>query len=144
MCIHAAPTGGMSDVRVASAKAKKGTVDGSWQVKVTLTAADGTRFATLTGSLALAPPPRNEFAIVVDGRVWGTPVVAHSLTGGAVSTSSAPTPETSPAPWPATSPSGWIPPGEWTNNSCCGQGSSGHHFAHWRPRDGDPRTSVRR
>ncbi|MEU0412897.1 hypothetical protein ABZ307_34420 [Streptomyces griseorubiginosus] len=82
MCVHADPAGGMSDIRVSSAKAEKGTVDGSWKVEVTLTPTDRTRFATFTGSLASAPPPRNEFAIVIDGRLWGNPMVAASLTGG--------------------------------------------------------------
>ncbi|MEV0741455.1 hypothetical protein AB0I51_37235 [Streptomyces sp. NPDC050549] len=84
MCIHADSAGGMSDVRVSAATAEKGTVDGSWQVEVTLTAADRTRFATLTGSLASAPAPRNQFAIVVDGRLWGAPIAAHSITVGRV------------------------------------------------------------
>ncbi|MFF7275105.1 hypothetical protein [Streptomyces griseorubiginosus] len=82
MCIHANPAGGMSDVRVSSAKAQKGDIDGSWQVEVTLTPTDRTRFAAFTGSLVSAPPPRNEFAIVVDGKLRGTPAVAASLTGG--------------------------------------------------------------
>ncbi|MGW3103478.1 SecDF P1 head subdomain-containing protein [Streptomyces sp. NPDC001100] len=84
MCIHADPAGGMSDVRVSAAKAEKGTVDGSWRVEVTLTPADRTRFATLTGSLASAPAPRNQFAIVVDGKLWDAPSVAHSVTVGRV------------------------------------------------------------
>ncbi|MFJ9250761.1 SecDF P1 head subdomain-containing protein [Streptomyces sp. NPDC101776] len=84
MCIHADPAGGLSDVRVFAAKAEKGTVDGSWQVEVTLTPADRTRFATLTGSLASAPAPRNQFAIVVDGKLWDAPMVAHSITVGRV------------------------------------------------------------
>ncbi|MEU7717308.1 SecDF P1 head subdomain-containing protein [Streptomyces tibetensis] len=82
MCVHADPAGGMSEVRVSSAKAEKGTVEGSWKVEATLTPTDRARFATLTRSLASAPPPRNEFAIVVDGKLWGTPMVATSLTGG--------------------------------------------------------------
>lgn len=72
----------MSNVRVSSAKAQKGDIDGSWQVEVTLTPTDRTRFAAFTGSLVSAPPPRNEFAIVVDGKLRGAPAVAASLTGG--------------------------------------------------------------
>ncbi|MDH6455941.1 MULTISPECIES: hypothetical protein [unclassified Streptomyces] len=84
MCIHADEAGGMSGVRVASAKAEKGTVEGSWGVEVTLTPADRTRFATFTGSLASAPLPRNEFAIVVDGKLWGTPMVSDAVTVGRI------------------------------------------------------------
>ncbi|MFF7946206.1 SecDF P1 head subdomain-containing protein [Streptomyces griseorubiginosus] len=82
LCVHTDPGKGMRDVRVASAKAEKSTVDGRWQMEATLSPADRTRFATLTGSLASAPPPRNEFAIVIDGKLWGTPAVAQSITGG--------------------------------------------------------------
>ncbi len=81
-CIHADRAKGMTDVRVASAKAGRSTLDGTWQVEVTLGSADRTRFAALTGSLASARPPRNEFAIVIDGKLWGNPTVASSLTGG--------------------------------------------------------------
>ncbi|MEV0485751.1 hypothetical protein AB0I69_34755 [Streptomyces sp. NPDC050508] len=81
-CIHADRARGMTDVRVASAKAGRSTLDGTWQVDVTLGSADRTRFAALTGSIASAPPPRNEFAIVIDGKLWGNPSVTSSLTGG--------------------------------------------------------------
>lgn len=81
-CFHTDKAKGMRDIRVASAKAEKSTVDGTWQMEATLSPADRTRFATLTGSLASAPMPRNEFAIVIDGRLWGTPAVAQSITGG--------------------------------------------------------------
>lgn len=81
-CVHADGTRGMTGVRVASAQAVKSPVLGTWQVEVTLSPTDRTRFAALTGSLASAPAPRNEFAIVVDGKLWGTPYVRASLTGG--------------------------------------------------------------
>ncbi|MFE0387494.1 hypothetical protein ACFW1F_25915 [Streptomyces bungoensis] len=81
-CVRADRARGMTDVRVAAAKAGKSTVDGTWQVEVTLGPADRTRFASLTGSLAAAPAPRNEFAIVIDGELWGNPYVASSITGG--------------------------------------------------------------
>ncbi|MGQ4482005.1 SecDF P1 head subdomain-containing protein [Streptomyces sp. SAS_276] len=81
-CVHTDRAKGMTDVRVASAKAGKSTIDGTWQVEVTLSPADRTRFAALTGSLAAAPVPRNEFAIVIDGKLWGNPSVTSSLTGG--------------------------------------------------------------
>ncbi|WP_262063505.1 SecDF P1 head subdomain-containing protein [Streptomyces sp. STR69] len=81
-CVKADRTKGMTGVRVASAKAGRSTLDGTWQVEVTLTPADRTRFAALTGSIASAPPPRNGFAIVIDGKLWGNPSVTASITGG--------------------------------------------------------------
>ena len=81
-CIQADRARGMTDVRVASAKAGKSTTSGTWQVEVTLGSTDRTRFAALTGSIAGATSPRNEFAIVIDGKLWGNPSVASSLTGG--------------------------------------------------------------
>ncbi|MGW5655133.1 SecDF P1 head subdomain-containing protein [Streptomyces humi] len=82
LCVHTDRAKGMTDVRVTSAKAGKSTVDGTWQVEVTLGPADRTRFAALTGSIAAAPAPRNEFAIVIDGKLWGNPYVSSSITGG--------------------------------------------------------------
>ena len=70
------------DVRVASAKAVKSSVLDTWQVEVTLNSADRTRFAALTGSIAPASAPRNEIAIVIDGKLWGMPYVRTSITGG--------------------------------------------------------------
>ncbi|WP_369254178.1 hypothetical protein [Streptomyces sp. R35] len=81
-CIRADRARGMTDVRVTSAKAEKSTIDGTWQVEVTLSPADRTRFAALTGSIAAAPSPRNGFAIVIDGKLWGNPYVTSSITGG--------------------------------------------------------------
>ncbi|WP_405872388.1 SecDF P1 head subdomain-containing protein [Streptomyces sp. NBC_00005] len=81
-CIHADRARGMTDVRVASAKAEKSTMDGTWRVEVTLSPADRTRYAALTGSIAAAPAPRNGFAIVIDGKLWGNPFVTSSITGG--------------------------------------------------------------
>ncbi|MFE1288844.1 hypothetical protein [Streptomyces sp. NPDC058751] len=81
-CVRTDRARGMTDVRVASAKAGRSTVDGAWNVEVTLNSADRTRFAALTRSLAKAPLPRNEFAIVIDGKLWAIPYVASSITGG--------------------------------------------------------------
>lgn len=81
-CVHTDRAKGMSDVRATSAKAEKSTIDGTWQVEVTLSPADRARFAALTGSIAAAPIPRNEFAIVIDGKLWGNPHVTSSITGG--------------------------------------------------------------
>ncbi|MET9903814.1 hypothetical protein [Streptomyces sp. NPDC006446] len=81
-CIRADRARGMTDVRVASAKAAKSTMDGTWNVEVTLSSADRTRFAALTSSIAAAPLPRNEFAIVIDGKLWDNPAVTSSITDG--------------------------------------------------------------
>jgi len=81
-CVRVDRATGMTDVRATSAKAEKSTADGTWQVEVTLSPADRTRFAALTGSIARAPAPRNSFAIVIDGKFWGRPSVIFSITGG--------------------------------------------------------------
>ena len=82
LCVRADRARGMTDIRVTSARAEKSTTDGTWQVEVTLSPADRTRFAALTGSIAGTPVPRNEFAIVIDGKLFGRPSVTSSLTGG--------------------------------------------------------------
>lgn len=81
-CVRVGRAGGMTGVRVVSAKAEKSAADGTWRVEATLGPADRARFAALTGSLAKAPAPRNEFAVVVDGKLWGSPAVTASITGG--------------------------------------------------------------
>ncbi|UXX97337.1 hypothetical protein N7U49_46750 [Streptomyces sp. AD2-2] len=82
MCVHADRARGMTDVHAASAKAARSTQIGTWRVEVTLSPADRTRFAALTGSIAANSAPRNEFAIVIDGKLWGRPYVNSSITGG--------------------------------------------------------------
>ncbi|MFF6993301.1 hypothetical protein [Streptomyces sp. NPDC010273] len=82
MCVHADRARGMTDVHAASAKAARSTQVGTWRVEVTLSPADRTRFAALTGSIAADSAPRNEFAIVIDGKLWGRPSVTSSITGG--------------------------------------------------------------
>ncbi|MFI0514586.1 SecDF P1 head subdomain-containing protein [Streptomyces sp. WSLK1-5] len=79
-CVRVDRAAGMTGVRVSSAEAGKS--NGTWKVEVSLDAADRERFAALTGSLASKPAPRNEVAIVVDGKLWGTPFVTASITGG--------------------------------------------------------------
>jgi hypothetical protein len=81
-CVHVDRARGMTDVHVTSAKADRSSDGGTWQVDVTLSSADRTRFAALTGSIAADPAPRNQFAIVIDGKLWGDPSVASSITGG--------------------------------------------------------------
>ncbi|MFF0013297.1 hypothetical protein [Streptomyces sp. NPDC005374] len=85
VCVQVDRAKGMTDVRVTSAKAKQDPADGgAWLVEMTLSPTDRTRFAALTGSIASAPLPRNEFAIVIDNKLWGTPYVRGSITGGRV------------------------------------------------------------
>lgn len=79
-CVQVDRTKGMTDVRAASAKARK--YNGEWEVDVALGPADRTRLADLTGTLATAPAPRNEFAVVIDGKLWNVPYVAAPLTEG--------------------------------------------------------------
>ncbi|MFE9812109.1 hypothetical protein [Streptomyces sp. NPDC005548] len=81
-CVHADRARGMTDVHVTSAKADKDSRDGTWHVLAALSSADRTRFAALTGSIASAQSPQNEFAIVIDGKLWGNPAVTSSITGG--------------------------------------------------------------
>jgi hypothetical protein len=81
-CVQADRAKGMTDIQVASAKADKSGVDGTWQVEVTLDSTDRARFAALTGSIAPASFPRNGIAIVIDGKLWGMPYVRASITGG--------------------------------------------------------------
>ncbi|MEU8837424.1 hypothetical protein AB0C64_44520, partial [Streptomyces sp900116325] len=71
---------GMTDVQATSAKAIK--FHGVWEVEVTLSSADRTRFAALTGSIAAAPSPLNHFAIFIDGKLRSTAMVTSSITGG--------------------------------------------------------------
>jgi hypothetical protein len=82
LCIRADRARGMTGVHAVSAKAVKGPVDGTGQVDVTLSAADRTRYAALTGSIATATAPRNGLAFVIDGKLWGNPYVNRSITVG--------------------------------------------------------------
>lgn len=79
-CVQVDRTKGMTDVRAVSAKARN--YHGEWEVDVTLGPADRTRLADLTSTLATAPAPRNEFAVVIDGELWSVPYVAAPLTEG--------------------------------------------------------------
>jgi hypothetical protein len=81
-CVRADRAAGMTDVKVASARAQRSSVTGTWQVEVRFDPTDRNRFAALTGSIASAPVPRNEIAIVIDGKLWGVPSVSASITGG--------------------------------------------------------------
>lgn len=79
-CVHVDWARGMTDVHVTSAKTDK--FHSVWEVEATLSSADRTRFAALTGSIAAAPSPLNHFAIFIDGKLWSIAMVKSSLTGG--------------------------------------------------------------
>ena len=79
-CVQVDRTTGMTDVRAASAKALN--YHGEWEVDLTLGPADRTRLADLTATLATAPAPRNEFAVVIDGKLQDVAYAAAPLTEG--------------------------------------------------------------
>lgn len=59
-----------------------GTLDGTYQVNLEFTSAGGSTFADITGRIAQLEPPRNQFAILLDGAVLSAPRVQQSITGG--------------------------------------------------------------
>ncbi|MFC0627437.1 SecDF P1 head subdomain-containing protein [Kribbella deserti] len=61
---------------------------GGWTVGLSLTDEGGRKFGQLTADLAAAPPPRNQLAIVVSGRVVSAPSVAEKIIGSHVEISS--------------------------------------------------------
>ncbi|GIH73864.1 SecDF P1 head subdomain-containing protein [Planobispora longispora] len=64
---------------------READLDGvEWALLVSLTPADGAAFAELTGRLAAEPDPRNQIALVVDGKIISTPAVLEPITGGEV------------------------------------------------------------
>lgn len=81
-CVQVDRATGMTDVRVASAKADDSGPTGDWEVDLTLSPADRTHFADLTSTLASAAAPRNELAVVIDGKLRDVALVAAPLTEG--------------------------------------------------------------
>jgi len=59
-----------------------GTLDGTYQVDLDFTAAGGKKFAEITTRISALEPPRNRFAILLDGAVLSAPNVADPITGG--------------------------------------------------------------
>ncbi|MFC1435459.1 hypothetical protein ACEZDB_32940 [Streptacidiphilus sp. N1-3] len=82
MCVHVDPAKGMTDIRATSAKADNSGPSGLWEVDLTLGPADRTRLAALTATAAAATSPRNEVAVVIDGKLFSAPSVSATLTGG--------------------------------------------------------------
>ena len=60
------------------------TTGAGWAVDITLLAEDALRFGDLTEYAAGQPPPRNQVAIVLGGRLLTAPVVASRIDGGEV------------------------------------------------------------
>lgn len=79
-CVQVDRANGMTGVRAVSAKAHKSA--GGWEVNLTLTPTDRTHLTDLTSTLATAPVPRNELAVVIDGRLQGIAIIAVPLTNG--------------------------------------------------------------
>ncbi|GAA2345579.1 protein translocase subunit SecD [Streptomyces cuspidosporus] len=55
---------------------------GGWIVQLNFTGSGGKKWAKVTGELATQQPPRNQFAIVLDGEVYSDPRVDESIVGG--------------------------------------------------------------
>jgi hypothetical protein len=82
-CYKLAP--GMTVTRVEKIEALIDPSGGSgWQVHIDLAPADGTAFGSLTTQVAAEQPPRNQLALVVDGKVISAPSVQEPITGGQV------------------------------------------------------------
>ncbi|GAA2114795.1 SecDF P1 head subdomain-containing protein [Actinomadura alba] len=86
-CYRLAP--GMTVTRVERIEAALSPNGGSgWHVQIDLVPADGTAFGSLTRQVAGEQSPRNQLALVVDGRVVSAPAVQEAITGGQVQISS--------------------------------------------------------
>ncbi|MEV1175481.1 hypothetical protein [Nonomuraea sp. NPDC049784] len=71
---------GMTVRRVGDAQA--GMLDSQqWGLRVSLEEADAAAFSRLTAELHSQPSPRNQLAIVVDGKVLSTPVISEPILG---------------------------------------------------------------
>jgi hypothetical protein len=57
---------------------------GQWLIQVTLSPADAAAFSELTSRLAVEPPPRNQLAVLIDGKIISAPVVEEPIPGGEV------------------------------------------------------------
>lgn len=56
-----------------------------YSIEITLQPRDATRFGTLSGEVANEQAPRNQLAIVVEGKVISAPTVTEPITGGTIS-----------------------------------------------------------
>ncbi|MCX4816295.1 hypothetical protein OG601_37465 [Streptomyces sp. NBC_01239] len=79
-CVQVARANGMTGIRAFSAKAHNSAA--GWEVDLTLSPTDRAHLADLTNTIATAPVPRNEIAVVIDGRLRDVALVAAPLTKG--------------------------------------------------------------
>jgi preprotein translocase subunit SecD len=61
----------------------------TWVVQVMFNDTDSAAFARLTSSLYQMPAPRNQLAIVIDGKVITAPAIAQPISGPALEISGA-------------------------------------------------------
>ncbi|GAA2907751.1 hypothetical protein GCM10010517_74180 [Streptosporangium fragile] len=88
---------GMTVGQAVQAKAGALADTDQWVIQVTLNPADAAAFGELTGRLARESSPRNQLAIVIDGKVVSAPVVEEPIPGGEVQISGDFTRETATA-----------------------------------------------
>ncbi|MFI6293092.1 SecDF P1 head subdomain-containing protein [Nonomuraea sp. NPDC050790] len=72
-----------TQVTAQEATATSGST-GQWVIRVTLDEASGTTFTRLTEKVHQLPEPRNQLAIVVDGKVISAPTVLEPIPGRAL------------------------------------------------------------
>lgn len=73
----------VKDARLVPPDASRGQT--GYSVEIAFQPQDAARFGTLSGEVAREQPPRNQLAIVVDGKVSSAPTVAEAITGGKIS-----------------------------------------------------------
>ncbi|MET7334398.1 hypothetical protein [Nonomuraea sp. NPDC005650] len=79
---------GLTDI--TAEKAEAGLSGGvTWVVQVTLNNTDSAKFAALTSALYQLPTPRNQLAIVIDGKVVTAPAITQPISGPALEISGA-------------------------------------------------------
>jgi preprotein translocase subunit SecD len=73
-----------TEIKSASAGMQQSStqVSSGWQVNLEFNGKGSDQFADITGKLLQQPPPQNQFAIVLDGRVMSDPQVNERITGG--------------------------------------------------------------
>ena len=76
--------GGMTVTQVKDIQIKASENGTTWSLAISLEPADATEFATLTQRVSSEQPPRNQLALVVDGKVIAAPSVESAITGGEV------------------------------------------------------------
>ncbi|HEU5155399.1 MAG TPA: hypothetical protein VFU43_00245 [Streptosporangiaceae bacterium] len=77
-------TGGLTIARFQKVEVMPSAVSRGWLILLTLRPDDGVAFERLTTQVHQARPPRNQLALVVDGRVISAPTVQGPISGGKV------------------------------------------------------------